>query len=440
MENKIKHIIAREYLTRVKKKSFLLMTIIGPILMASVMILPIVFATMSGEEKKVGIIDESGFFIEAFDDSKSIKYSQLSTDIETAKQSMSDLGVDVILYIPEPAYTYPSKIVLYSEKSPGIKVESNIRNQMNDDLRILRLRNANVDEEVIRKMNSSISVKSIKIQEDGTEKLDWATRDFVMGVILSVMIYFFIFMFGAQVMRGVIEEKTNRIIEVIISSVKPFQLMMGKIVGVALVGLTQFALWVIITLILVTGFQFAFSDVLSQMSAEDMMQAGNSMQTESIIGNSIDQDETAQMFKAVTSINFTYVISTFLFYFLFGYLLYAALFAAIGSAVDNETDTQQFMLPVTVPLILSIVMAQFIANSPNGDISFWFSIIPLTSPVSMMVRIPFEIPVWQMILSMGLLVVTFIFFTWIAAKIYRVGILMYGKKASYKELWKWLKY
>jgi ABC-2 type transport system permease protein len=416
------------------------MTILGPLLMASVMILPIVFASMSGDVKKVGIIDESGFFQESFKDSEHVKYSNLTMEIETAKENISNLDVDIILYIPEPAYTYPSKVILYSEGSPGMRVESNVRNQMNDDLRILRLRNAGVDEEVIRKMKSSISVESLKIQEDGSVKLNLATRDYIMGILLSVMIYFFIFMFGSQVMRGVIEEKTNRIIEVIISSVKPFQLMMGKIIGVALVGLTQFALWVVITLLIVLGFRYGFSDLLGEMGAQQMAEVGSAMQSQSALGGQMEQNETLQMVESILNINFTYVILTFLFYFLFGYLLYAALFAAIGSAVDNETDTQQFMLPVTVPLILSIVMAQFIANSPGGSISFWFSIIPLTSPVSMMVRIPFEIPIWEMALSMFLLVGFFVLFTWIASKIYRVGILMYGKKVSYKELWKWIKY
>ncbi|MEA3478463.1 MAG: ABC transporter permease, partial [Bacteroidota bacterium] len=250
-----------------------------------------------------------------------------------------------------------------------------------------------------------------------------------------------IFIFGAQVMRGVIEEKTSRIVEVIVSSVKPFQLMMGKIFGIALVGLTQFLLWVVLTFAIVSVFQFAMSEKISAESVQQMIPTENQLVPQAeLVEQQKEQDQIKMVFEAINSINFEVMIFSFLFFFLGGYLLYAALFAAIGSAVDSESDTQQFMMPVTIPLILSIIMAQFVIQNPDGPVAFWFSIIPLTSPVIMMVRIPFGVPMLDIYLSVGLLIASFIGTTWIAAKIYRTGILMYGKKVNYKELWKWITY
>ena len=268
----------------------------------------------------------------------------------------------------------------------------------------------------------------------------------IIGYLSGFLIYLFIFMFGAQVMRGVIEEKTSRIIEVIISSVKPFQLMMGKIIGIAFVGLTQFLLWVILTIMIVTGVKSAVfpEKDASQIKAQtELISTAGSMQNIQGI-DAVDAEqsmsEIENIFGSIENINFGIILGSFLFFFIGGYLLYAALFAAIGSAVDSEADTQQFMLPITIPLILSIIVMMNAIQTPDSPIAFWFSIIPFTSPVIMMVRIPFGVPYWQLFLSMGLLIITFIGATWVAAKIYRTGILMYGKKTTYKELWKWLRY
>ena len=242
-------------------------------------------------------------------------------------------------------------------------------------------------------------------------------------------------------MRGVIEEKTNRIVEIIVSSVKPFQLMMGKILGLALVGLTQFLLWVILTFAIVSVFQVTYADQIPKENLTQMVPGQEQIIVQDEEIQSDDQQQNvAKAFEIIRSIDFGVMIFGFLFYFLFGYLLYAALFAAIGSASDTEVDTQQFMLPVSIPLFLSIVMAQFVMRYPDGPLAFWFSIIPLTSPVIMMVRIPFGVPYWELYLSMFLLILGFLGTTWLAGKIYRTGILMYGKKINYKEIWKWLKY
>jgi len=438
--SKIWLIIKREYLTRVKKKSFIIMTILGPLLMAAVIIAPVIIASWSDETKTVGIVDESGFFDKAFKDTDKLNFKLLHLDINTAKANRKKLDCDIILFIPKPAYIYPQTIFLYSEKSIGLSNKAYIRNSINNDLRELRLRKAGVSPEIIETAKTSIGVRSITLSEGGKEKERIGELEFALGMILGIMIYFFIFLFGTQVMRGVIEEKTSRIVEVIISSVKPFQLMMGKIIGIALVGLTQFSLWVLLTGGIVYATQGVFSDEIQQIKTHQLVQTGKVIDPSSSVQIDRNFDKTAEILEAIMSINFVAIILSFLFYFLFGYLIYAALFASIGSAVDNDADTQQFVLPVTVPLIISIASLQFIANNPDGPASFWLSIIPLTSPVAMMVRIPFGVPWEQVALSMSLLVLGFLATTWFAGKIYRTGILMYGKKPTYKEIWKWLRY
>jgi len=416
------------------------MTILGPLLMAAVIIAPVLIASWSDETKVVGIVDESGFFNAAFKDSDKLKFKNLKLEINEAKAQKEKIGCDIILYIPKPAYVYPQTIFLYSEKNIGLSSKAYIRNSINNDLRELRLRNAGVSPEVIETAKTSIGVRSITLSEGGKEKERIGELEFAIGMISGILIYFFIFLFGTQVMRGVIEEKTSRIVEVIISSVKPFQLMMGKIIGIALVGLTQFSLWVLLTAAIVYSAQGVFSSEIQQIKTQELVQTGKVIDPATSVQIDRNYDKTAEVIKAMMSINYDVIILSFLFYFLFGYLIYAALFASIGSAVDNDADTQQFVLPVTVPLIISIASLQFIANNPDGPAAFWLSIIPFTSPVAMMVRIPFGVPWWEVALSMSLLILGFMATTWFAAKIYRTGILMYGKKPTYKELWKWLKY
>ncbi|MCK5846286.1 MAG: ABC transporter permease [Bacteroidales bacterium] len=438
--NKIWLVIQREYLTRVQKKSFIIMSILGPVLMAALMIVPVYLAKMSDEVKVVGIVDESGFFTEAFDNSDKIKFETMRMDINSAKEAYETMNYDMVLYIPEPSYTYPTRIFIYSNKEPGMLVENYVRSSINNDLRTMRLKDAGVSNDVISAMKNKIDLKSISIDEQGLEEERSGTLNLILGFVLALSIYFFIFMYGTQVMRGVLEEKTSRIIEVIISSIKPFQLMMGKIIGIAFVGLTQLLIWVILTAGIVTGVQSTFSTELDEIEKYQSQKTGQMIDPSDKVEVTKDYGKTAEFVSAILSIDFKVIIGSFLFYFLFGYLLYGALFAAVGSAVDNETDTQQFIMPITVPLIISIITIQSIANNPDGPLAFWFSMIPLTSPISMMVRIPYGVPYWELALSMFILILTFVLFTWFAGKIYRVGILMYGKKPSYKEIWKWIKY
>jgi ABC-2 type transport system permease protein len=466
--NKVLLVIKREYLSRVQKKSFIVMTILGPILMAALFIVPVVLAQMSDETKKVLVLDETGWFEGKFENSDNFEFTQLNTDIEAAKISLGELDGYALVYIPKPAVSVPSSAIVYSKRQVSIDLKSYVNNVMTKEVERQKLSaeiykeiNKNNPEalaihadsvtpesirsnEIFKNIKTEIQITSIQIKEEGKEQKSYAEASMGIGMFAGVLIYFFIFLFGAQVMRGVIEEKVSRIVEVIVSSVKPFQLMMGKIVGVALVGLTQFLLWVVLTLLIVTVFQAAMPEAFNQKQNTEVFK-GDTMLPEGVSADQIPEEEAPAgtlsiVTEALGTINYGVMIFSFLFYFIGGYLLYGAMFAAIGAAVDNETDTQQFMMPITVPLILAIVMAQFILRNPDGPISFWFSMIPFTSPIIMMIRIPFGVPYWELALSMAILTVSFVIAVWMAGRIYRTGILMYGKKVTYGELWKWLFY
>ncbi len=442
--DKILLIIKREYLTRVKKKSFLVMTILGPVLMAAVFIVPVYFAQMEGETKKLGIIDETGLFTSEFVNTDNLQFSFIKTDLETAKNNMAQEGYYALLYIPRAELSVPQSAVLYSSKQPNIVVKSYIKNAMRKKVEALKLEASGIDPNILTSIKSNINLLTVKMNEGGEEEKSSTELSMAIGFVGGLLIYIFIFMYGGLVMRGVIEEKTSRIVEIIVSSVKPFQLLMGKIVGVAMVGLTQFVLWIFLTMTIVTIFMAVFSSDLGSYQSSQLKMADKSVvPTENAIdsGSSDDLNESViTIFESIKSINFGVLIGAFFFYFIGGYLLYGALFAAIGSAVDSETDTQQFMLPLTIPMIVSIALSQTIMVNPDGPAAYWLSLFPLTSPVTMMIRIPFGVPYTDLILSMALMIAGFLGATWLAAKIYRTGILMYGKKVSYKELWKWIKY
>jgi len=457
--NKIILIIKREYLTRVRKKTFIVMTILGPLLMAAIVIVPIYMATRGNELKTVAVIDQTGIFFGKFKDTDNIKFHYLSSDIGSAKSNFRKSGEYALLFIPRTEVSIPSNAIIYADGNVAMHITSYIRNVMTkqvEDMKLeAKLKDIQSDksnpinvEDILRSVKTVIDVNTIKITDEGKEEKSYTEISMVLGMFAGILIYFFIFMFGAQVMRGVIEEKTNRIIEVIISSVKPFQLMMGKIIGVGMVGLTQFLLWVVLTFGIVTIVTSTFNVHGTGKNPAQQTILANAAKynpdnipfPDSASVKKTQNEGVNEVFEAINSVNFPVMIGAFVFFFLFGYLMYGALFAAIGGAVDSESDTQQFMLPITMPLILSIVMMQYFIQDPTGQVSFWFSVFPLTAPVAMMIRIPFGVPYWQVALSMSLLVLTFLGTTWMAAKIYRTGILMYGKKVNYRELWKWLRY
>lgn len=443
--NKILIIIRREYLSRVRKRSFIIMTILGPLLMAAIMIVPIYIAQMSDEVKTVAVVDEEGIFYKRFTDTDNIKFIYLNEDKDQVLDSMDQRGYYCVLYLPDEFLSKTSTGVLYYSKTqPSISVKSYIETSLKKEVEASKLKLQGIDQDVLDKIKTDISLTLYKSTGKGLTEKGSTEVSTVLGLFAGIMIYMFIFLFGTQVLRGVIEEKTSRIIEVIVSSVKPFQLMMGKIIGIALVGLTQFLLWVLLTFSIVAIAQSAFPDTFKFNKSTNPPIGTNKVATElqaqQINTEQYKNQQTHDLLESISSINFGVMIIAFCFYFLFGYLLYAALFAAVGAAVDSEADSQQFMLPITIPIIFAIVMSQFVINNPNGPIAFWLSIIPFTSPIIMMIRLPFGVPIFDQLLSYSLLILGFLFCTWFAGKIYRVGILMYGKKPSYSELWKWMKY
>ncbi len=445
--NKILLIIRREYITRVRKKSFIVMSILGPLLFAAFLIVPSWLATMEDKEvKNIAVVDETRLFGKDLPETDYIKFSYLQdTNIEPIKDNFEKLDYYGILYIPANILSSNTS-VLYSDKQPSMSTRMHISNSLEDKIEAGKLKAENIEnlDKILSAIETDITLRNITFSGEGEEQESHAGIAMGIGYVGGMLIYFFIFLFGAMVMRGVIEEKTSRIVEVIVSSVRPFQLMMGKILGIGLVGLTQFLIWVILTVMLVMGIQRTLFPEVTQSRApqvisQDIM-SGSEPDPGEASGTGDEMELIGEIFSSLDTVNFGLILGMFIFFFLAGYLLYASFFAIIGSAVDNETDTQQFMFPVTVPLIIGIFVMINTIQNPEGSIAFWFSIIPFTSPIVMMVRIPFNPPVWELVLSMVILILTFIGSVWMAGKIYRTGILMYGKKVNYKELWKWLRY
>ena len=438
--SKISIIIKREYISRVKKKSFIIMTILGPILFACIGIIPIWFSMQEQAKHFIEVIDESKLVNGFLKSNNTIRFDYPPVSLEVAQRDFYKTDYTAILWVPSNILN-SRKSVLYFKSNPGIAVQEHIRSEIENVLYENQLEGQGIDMKKVDAAHIPINVVTEKQSESGKSESTNTEVSMAIGFGAGFLIYIFIFLYGIQVMQGVIEEKTNRIIEVIISSVKPFQLMMGKIVGIAMVGLTQFVLWVVLTIILwgigQATFLKDFSDLKNSAVQQNIVP---SLPNQVAAPKSIQYSEAAEIFKSVMHINFTEILFCFLFYFLGGYLLYSAIFAAIGSAIDSEADKQQFMMPATIPLVVSFIAAQFIMQNPESPLAFWFSIVPFTSPIVMMVRLPFGVPPWELALSMSLLILGFIFMTWVAGKIYRTGILMYGKKVTYKESWKWLRY
>ena len=441
--HKIWLIIQREYLTRVRKKSFIIMTFLTPLLLAAFMLIPAWLATFSDSDDVVMVLDESGLFADKLESREDLKIIPVAAgSLEQAKMAYQETDYTALLHIPKLDLDKPDGIRLYSKKNTSLQVKFRLENMLEKEIESQRFMASGIDREMLNKMKANVTMTTVNLSESGERDSNvWVTSG--AGIIGAVIIYFFIFLYGVQIMRGVIEEKTNRIVEVMISSVKPFQLMMGKIVGIAGVGLTQFLLWVVLSTIVVGGVQAAFG-IKPAPTPIEQMQAGRDLATGEEAAQTQEESQAnmlSEVSSAISNLNFPLLLGCFLFYFLGGYLLYGSLFGAIGAAVDNETDTQQFMFPITIPLIISFIMSYTVViQNPDGPVAFWMSIIPFTSPIVMMVRIPFGVPASELLLSMGLLILGFVFTTWIASRIYRVGILMYGKKINYKELSKWLFY
>jgi len=458
--SKLGLIIEREYLSRVKKKTFIILTLLTPILFAALVTVPLLLSSVKDStEKRIAVSDKSGLYLNRLESNKQFHFIVAKESLDSYKKNAND---------NESAYAYlvingdlnvnASQVALYSKKQIELELKANIDNQLKELTRDDKIKSYQIPglEKIIEESNTQISVNTIKWDENGVEKESSSMLAMIIGLICTMVIYIFIFAYGTMVMNGVIEEKQNRIVEVIVSSVKPFELMMGKIIGIAMVGLTQVFLWVVLILGIVGVTSFI---VKESMSPERMKELGkevvisqqgihpanmNGLQTTgsqySTDAETDTQPKIAEVLNMLSNINLGEIFFWFILYFLGGYLLYASLFAAVGSAIDNQEEASQFILPLTMVVLFALYAGMYSASNPNGPLAMWCSMIPFTSPIVMMVRLPYGVPFWQLLVSFSLLVVTFLLTTKVASKIYRTGILMYGKKPSYKELWKWLTY
>ncbi|WP_160068304.1 ABC transporter permease [Sphingobacterium bovisgrunnientis] len=445
--NKIKLIIQREYLTRVRKKSFLLTTFLVPLFFIA-MYVGVIFLTKKSFDEShsyVYVVDDSADVSAKLNSSKNVTYLKESQNLnEQISKITKEEAKTSILHIPKDFYKSESVEFLSNDK-PNLAIEAEIRDSLNRIIKDKKYETYGITADIRRSIKSDVKIRSKEIKEDGATTESNTEVAMAISLALSILVYISLFLYGSQVMRGIIEEKNSRIIEVIISSVKPFELMMGKIVGIGLVGLTQFALWIIVSISLagVASMTFVSQEELTNQMLNNPSQQSQFFTDQGIENstNSINNESIAEVIAMLQTVNLPLIIGCFFVFFLGGYLIYSALFAAVGSAVDSETEASQFTLPITMPLLLTYALSfGVLINNPHGTVATWLSFIPFTSPIAMLVRIPFGVPTWQIVVSAFLLILGFILTTWIAARIYRVGILMYGKKASYKELIKWFKY
>jgi ABC-2 type transport system permease protein len=419
--------------------------------MAAIIIVPtLIMVNQDQDFKKIAVVeDNSDLFKGVIKNTKTLEFTYLDgVRIEDLKNSYEQAGYYGILYISPEVVNTPNAIQLISKQQPPIALLDHIENSLEKEIERQKLMTYNIEnlDEIMKNVETKVSVQTIKIDDSGQVKETSTGIAMALAYIGGFLMYMLVFMFGAQVMRGVIEEKTSRVVEVIVSSVKPVQLMMGKIIGIALVGLTQFLIWVFLTIAIAGVIRSTVlkKNDLAQVTenvTKSLMTEGQKSEMEAQTAELTPElAEFSKLFNSAMNQPWGLIIICFIFYFVTGYLLYASIFAAIGSAVDNETETQQFMLPVTIPIILALMVAMGTMQNPESSLSFWCSIIPLTSPIVMVARLPFGVPYWQIAVSMVLMVITFMAFVWMAAKVYRTGILMYGKKTSWKEMWKWLRY
>lgn len=447
--NKTFLILRREYLTRVKKKSFIITTLLVPFFMAALVVLPALLA-MKGDKKErnIAVYDESGLFSAQFPQEGYTKYDFIQQEkYNQLKDNIKSGTYYAMLYIPGDIYTSNSAQLISDKQIPfelTEQIESKLSRVIENDKRGKVIAETQIPdlEERLAATRTRVKLNNLKVTETGEAKKSNSFVAFGASYAMGFIIYFFVFMYGSLVMRSVMEEKKSRIVEVIVSSVKPFQLMAGKIVGTALVGLTQVAIWIVIGGVAVAVLQGIFSPEKAQQIGQSIMESQQQMPggSSQVVSQMAEKNQVMEVIEMIGNLNLPLILFSFVFYFLGGYLLYSSLMGAVGAAVDNEEDTQQLVFPVTFPLILSIIILFSIAKNPEGPIAFWASIIPFTSPVCMLARVPYDVPIWQLALSMALLVITTIGAIWAAAKIYKTGILMYGKKVTLKELIKWVRY
>ncbi len=432
-------IIQREFNERVRKKSFIITTILMPVLMIVLMIAPALIMEYSrGEQKTIAVIDDSGLVVPQLQSNEELRFEPTDLSTEEARRSLTDrFGV---LYIGSDILENPSNVKLYANASSSLSIESNITGQIEDILEAEKLKAYHIDnlQQILDEVKTTVTLQTFRNDksQEAESQAQSSTVATAAGYILGFVLYMFLLIYGSMVMQSVIEEKNNRVLEVVVSSVRPFDLMLGKILGVALVAVVQVLIWGV--LIFAVG-----AIVLPQLMPAEMMAGVQAMQ-QGMPDAAAMGDMDPEMLQAVAAVTDTgYILKIFVCLLLFvfgGYLLYSAMFAAVGSAVDNVQDASQLQMPVTLPIILALLMMLAVIKDPNSSLAFWFSIIPFTSPVVMMARIPYDIPLWEIVLSLVVLYASFVAMVWFAGKIYRVGIFMYGKKPTFKELLKWVRY
>ncbi|MCQ2176412.1 MAG: ABC transporter permease [Bacteroidales bacterium] len=434
-------IISREYLNKVKKKSFLITTFVVPVLMAALCIVPIVMMMTSKEKAKtVAVVDNSGIVLPFLTESETLKFVDMTgQNVDSLKAWMADMNVSAVLNISEITEDKSVVAGLTSQKPLGIDMTENISRRINDAVESYRIDSYQIEglADILEDVKSNVRLSTYTIDDTGEEKITEAGVNTVLSMGLGLLLFLFITLFGGMVMSAVIEEKASRVVEVLVSSVKATELMFGKIIGIAAVALTQFLLWIVLTLVLVGAAGLAMGqDLLGSIDASEVTQMASGTGVEAL---PVQDSAISDVLATLQGIDFGGIILVFLVFFVFGYMLYASMFAAIGSAAENEGDTQQLQLPVTIPLMIGYFIAIYAFKAPDSAIAFWGSIIPFTSPIVMLARFPFGVDAWELILSIVLLILTTGFMAWLSAKIYKVGILMFGKKTTWKDLWKWLR-
>ncbi len=444
--NKSILILKREYLTRVKKKSFIIMTLLVPVFMAALTILPTWLAMMDDkEERTIAVYDPTSLILDQLESNEYTKFHYIpKQEYQELSQNFNPEKYYALLYVPENILT-TNRAEMISDKQVTFDIKNLVTNRIENIIETEKRKKVIEEsgmpdlEQKLTATKTNINLDTIKLGEKGEAVKSSTEIAMAIGYIAGFLIYMFVFIYGTMVMRGVMEEKSNRIVEVIISSVKPFQLLFGKIIGIGLVGLTQIAIWLILGTAITTG----VTAFIGHGSADTVAQAQNIMGSQMgqmAAAAPAEKNMTLEIIELIGNLNIPLIIFSLFFYFIGGFILYASLMGAIGSAADSDEDAQQLMLPVTMPLIFSIIILFAVAKNPEGSLAFWASMIPLTSPVTMMVRIPFGVPVWEIILSMTILIAAILGTIWMAGKIYRTGILMYGKKVNFKEIVKWLFY
>jgi ABC-2 type transport system permease protein len=435
--NKIFLVIQREYVTRVLKKSFWISSLLAPVLLTAIYAIPIWLAMKDKEQKQVAILDLSHLWKPVDLKDKELVFTFISKSELQFKKEFSKDGYDAFVSIPADVLTNPKGIHIYSSKNIGLSLKESVERLIQNKVRQELMYKAGISEKVYEDTQVDINSDTITISDTGDETNSSSAGAMILAGVMGLILYVTLLLYGSQVMNGVIEEKSSRIIEVIISSVKPYQLMLGKIIGVGLVGLTQFVLWIFLTIGLT---QVTSKVYASKASSVVGLSQDAQIKAKADMAKAMQDSPMGEVTKVLESTNIPLVVFAFLFYFFVGYLLYSSLFAAIGSAVESATEAQQFTFIVMIPIILSFLLAQYTMQDPDSTIAFWSSMIPFTSPINMMVRLPYGVPIWELVASMVFLLIGFFVCSWISARIYRVGILMYGKKATWKELSKWLFY